>query len=123
MMQRKDIPIWRDATQLLLAVEQAVRHFPRYHKYTLGTEMRQQAMKICQLVSRSWQDKARAPETLPRLVLAVDDLKIQLQLGRELQVFRNFAEFEKLAGLTVQVGKQSGGWLRRMQAAQPAVSR
>ncbi|MEN9503502.1 MAG: hypothetical protein RI964_2787 [Pseudomonadota bacterium] len=88
MMQRKDIPIWRDATQLLLAVEQAVRHFPRYHKYTLGTEMRQQAMKICQLVSRSWQDKARAPETLPRLVLAVDDLKIQLQLGRELPVFR-----------------------------------
>lgn len=87
-MRKNDIPIWSDATQLLVDVEQAVRHFPRYHKYTLGTEMRQQAMKICQLVSRAWRDKARAPETLPRLVAAVDDLKIQLQLGRELQAFR-----------------------------------
>ena len=43
------------------------------------------------------------------LVLAVDDLKIQLQLGRELQAFRNFAEFEQLAGLAVRVGKQGEG--------------
>ncbi len=42
-MRKTDIPIWRDATQLLLNVEQAVKHFPRYHKYTLGSEMRQQA--------------------------------------------------------------------------------
>ncbi len=100
-MERKDIPIWRDANRLLLEIEQAVRHFPRYHKYTLGTEMRQQAMKICQLVGRAWRDKSHAPEILPRLVMAVDDLKIQLQLGRELQAFRNFAEFERLAGLAV----------------------
>jgi hypothetical protein len=33
----KHLPIWRDATQLLVQVESAVRLFPRYHKYTLGT--------------------------------------------------------------------------------------
>ena len=80
-MKKNDIPIWRDASQLLLETERAVRHFTRYHKYTLGTEMRQQAMKICQLVSRAWRDKAHTADILPRLVLAVDDLKIQLQLG------------------------------------------
>ncbi|MDO9138802.1 MAG: four helix bundle protein [Methylobacter sp.] len=122
-MNNKQLPIWRDANRLLLEVEQAVRHFPKYHKYTLGTEMRQQAMKICQLVSRAWRNKADAPQALPRLVQAVDDLKIQLQLGKELHVFQNFAEFERLAELTVQVGKQSGGWLRHVQAAQPEVSR
>ena len=108
-MKKNDIPIWRDASQLLLETERAVRHFTRYHKYTLGTEMRQQAMKICQLVSRAWRDKAHTADILPRLVLAVDDLKIQLQLGRELQAFRNFAEFEQLAGLAVRVGKQGEG--------------
>ncbi|MCX7086849.1 MAG: four helix bundle protein [Methylococcales bacterium] len=122
-MKRNDIPIWRDANRLLLLVEQAVRHFPRYHKYTLGSELRRQAMKICQWIHRAWQNRAQALAILPRLVLAVDDLKIQLQLAKELQVFRNFAEFEQLAELTVQVGKQSGGWLRRLQVAQPEVSR
>ena len=122
-MFKKNIPIWRDANNLLLEMEQAVRHFPRYHKYTLGTEMRQQAMLICKLVSRSWRDKAHIMDTLPLLVEAVDDLKIQLQLSKELHVFRNFAEYERLCTLSVQIGKQSGGWLRRVQAAQPEVSR
>ncbi len=116
-------PIWRDANRLLLEVEQAVKHFPRYHKYTLGTELRQQAMLICQLVARAWREKTQNLAILKRLVATVDDLKIQLQLGKELQVFQNFSVFERLAALTVTVEKQSGGWLRHSQSKQPEVSR
>jgi hypothetical protein len=86
-MKRNAIPIWRDANRLLLLVEQAVRHFPRYHKYTLGTEVRQQAMSIVKLVSRVGGISREQPRCCPQLILAVDDLKIQLQLGKELQVF------------------------------------
>ena len=110
----KSIPIWRDATALLVDIEQVVRHFPRYHKYTLGTEMRQQAMRICQLIQRAWNDKAQAKQHLETLVLAVDDLKIQIQLAKELHVFRNFAEFERLSRQAVGIGRQSGGWLRKI---------
>ncbi len=35
------LPIWRDATRLRLTIEEAVRLFPQYHQYTLGTELRQ----------------------------------------------------------------------------------
>ncbi|MDP2903621.1 MAG: four helix bundle protein [Methylovulum sp.] len=120
----KTLPIWRDATNLLLEIEQAVKHFPRYHKYTLGSELRTQAMLICRLTGRAWRDKSSAQHWLEKLVPAVDDLKIQLQLAKELQVFRNFAEFERLATLTVDVGKQSGGWLRRLQvSSQSEISR
>jgi four helix bundle protein len=120
----KTLPIWRDANQLLLDIEQAVKHFPRYHKYTLGSELRRQAMRICRLVGRAWRDKANAQHWLEKLIPALDDLKIQLQLAKELKVFRHFAEFERLATLTVAVGKQSGGWLRRLQgSSQPEVVR
>ena len=44
------LPIWCDANRLLLAIEQAVRQFPRYHKYILGTELRRQAMQVCCLI-------------------------------------------------------------------------
>jgi len=40
MRQLQSMPLWRDANRLLLAIEEAVRHFPRYHKYTLGTDLR-----------------------------------------------------------------------------------
>ncbi len=122
-MVNNNYPIWRDANRLLLEVEQAVKHFPRYHKYTLGSELRKQAMLICQLVARAWREKTQNLAILKRLVATVDDLKIQLQLGKELQVFQNFSVFERLAVLTVTVGKQSGGWLRHSQSKQPEVSR
>ena len=93
MKLANNIPIWRDANNLLLLIEQAVKHFPRYHKYTLGSELRSQAMLICRLISRSWHHKSQAYRLLPQLVDAVDDLKIQVQLAKELHVWRNFAEF------------------------------
>ncbi|WP_201246556.1 hypothetical protein [Halochromatium salexigens] len=53
MRQPHYFPFWRDANRLLLAIDQAVRDLPRYHKYTLGTDLRRQAMTICQLVRRT----------------------------------------------------------------------
>jgi len=41
MAHYKDLPIWRDAMRLAVEMELAVRGFPRYHKHTLGTELRQ----------------------------------------------------------------------------------
>ncbi|MCI5163668.1 MAG: hypothetical protein D3917_16960 [Candidatus Electrothrix sp. AX5] len=53
-MDRKErLPIWRDANRLLLELEQAVRQFSRYHKYTVGTDLRRQAMYICRMLVRS----------------------------------------------------------------------
>ena len=35
--------LWRDANRLMLVIEEAVRKFPRYHKYAIGTDLRRQA--------------------------------------------------------------------------------
>jgi hypothetical protein len=124
-----NLPVWRDANLLLLAVEQAVRRFgktpspPRYHKYALGTDLRRQAMTVCRCIVRA----ATAPNdvrerAVERLVLAVEDLKLSIQLAKELQAFASFAEFARLAELAVAVGKQSGGWRKSARArARPEV--
>jgi hypothetical protein len=116
MRYLRHLPVWRDANALLLAIEQAVRQFPRYHKYTLGTDLRRQAMGICRLIVRAYNDKPRQAEQVRRLVLAVDDLKVLIQLGKELQAFRRFDEFETIARLAVDVGRQCGGWHRQSAA-------
>ena len=110
----RQMPLWRDANQLLLLVEQAVRHFPRYHKYTLGTDLRRQAMNVCRLIARAYHDREGRRPLVQRLNGEVDDLKIALQLAKELAVFRNFKEFESIVTLAVSVGKQSGGWKQRL---------
>jgi len=92
-MARLDhLPIWRDANRLLVVIEEAVRRFPRYHKYTLGTDLRRQAMGICRLIVRAYNEKAHRSRHVRRLSLAVDDLKVLVQLGKEVRAFHQRVE-------------------------------
>lgn len=51
------LPIWRDANQLLVAIELAVRGFARYHKYTVGVELRNTCLRVCRRVLGNLDEK------------------------------------------------------------------
>ncbi len=110
----KHLPIWRDANQLLLEVEQAVRNFPRYHKYSVGTDLRKQSMGLVRLITRAYRAEDDRRRQVRRLVFAVDDLKVLIQLTKELHAFANFSQFQRISQLAVSVGKQSGSWLKKL---------
>lgn len=106
-------PIVKAAERLLLEIEQAVRRFPRYHKYTHGTRLREQAMSIARLAHRAWRDQAQRGMWTAKLIWAVDDLKLSLQLGKQIEAFASFAQFDMLARLCSDLGKQCGGWRKQ----------
>ncbi|MGH8476247.1 MAG: four helix bundle protein [Methylococcales bacterium] len=85
MARYEHLPIWRDATRLLLVLEQSVKQFPRYHKVTMGSELRNQAMTVCRLVIRANNARQERSRSIGRLVLAVADLKVLIQLAKELK--------------------------------------
>ena len=120
----RQLPLWRDATRLLVLVETAVRQFAQYHKYTLGADLRRQAMGICRRVARAAQctDATQRARQVERLVWGVEDLKITLQLAKEVEAFASFAQFQGLAELSVALGKQSGGWWKRARSVVPVSS-
>lgn len=111
-MQLKQLPIWRDANRFLLAIELAVKQFPRYHKYTVGTELRQNALAVCNLIHRAWQEKAALCVHLQSLKVCLDEIKIQLHLAKRLGAIASFATFEHLSQLAVTLAKQNGGWYK-----------
>ena len=121
MARFRHLPIWKTALDLAVHLEQAVRRFPRYHKYTLGTELRQTAQRVCRLVARAndTREAARAA-ALDELVGAVEELKTLLTLAQEIQAFGQFNDFAAAADLAVSLGKQSGGWRRRVRPEAPA---
>ena len=122
-------PVYRECRRLLLETEQSVARFSRYHKYSVGADLRKQAMDIMRRVHRACFDKARHLQHLQALVWQVDDYKINLQLAMEVGAFTHSAKgqphfdaFERLARGASAVGKQCGGWLMASQsrAARPA---
>lgn len=53
MARHRHLPIWKSAFDLVVHLENAVRRFPRYHKYALGQELRQCARRLCRLVAQA----------------------------------------------------------------------
>ncbi len=49
-------------------------------------------------------------------MLAVEELQLLIQTGKEVRAFASFQEFERAAELAVALSKQSGGWRRALLA-------
>jgi hypothetical protein len=72
MSHHRHLPIWKAAMALAVHLEGAVRRFSRYHKYTLGQELRQGAQRLCRLMGRAnGSGSAARARLLDELVLAV----------------------------------------------------
>lgn len=79
MSQPQLPPIYRDCGRLLLHTEASVQRFSRYHKYTVGAYLRQQAMALMRGVHMAVYDKANQPRHIQALVWQVDAYKLTYQ--------------------------------------------
>ncbi len=113
MAKYKTLPILRDSRLMMVEVERIVKDFPRYHKYTLGTEIRQTAMKVYKYVSRAIKYKEFRKSYITKLLFVLDDLNLQLQVAKELHVFKSFRQFEIILTHTQQISKQSFSWKKK----------
>ena len=93
------MPIYRDCNNLLLEIEKAVRNFPRYHKYTVGSDLRRQGMSVCRLLVRAlearlWQRQVRDPATAEpwRITGLGADGALQLQQGTRTMSWTRWAD-------------------------------
>ena len=64
MAQAEHLPIYKASYDLCLSLEQVVRSFSRYHKYTLGTDLRDGARRVLKLVVRANTRRDKAPVLL-----------------------------------------------------------
>jgi|SRR5882724_1070223 len=61
-MARYDhLPIYRAAFDLAVHLEKLVRQFSRYHKYTLGTELRDGSRRILERIIEANDSRDREP--------------------------------------------------------------
>ena len=110
MAGSETLPIYKSALSLAVYMEQIVRGFEKYHKYTMGVELREKSKTLLFAINRvnMSDDKVKALATLRD---ACEDMKVLIQIAKELQSFKNFKQFEHSSLLTVTVCKQAQAWL------------
>ena len=107
-------PIIRAAERLLVELEQAVRAFPaRYHRYSIGEDLRRQGADVLRTAWRAWHDQSQRAHWTGELKWAVDELKQTMQIAKMLHAFDSFRRFEHLARQAAELGAQAGGWHRK----------
>lgn len=116
MSQYEHLPIYKKTFDIVVYIEQIVRNFSRYHKYTLGTEMRNLSRETLILIIKANSQKDKR-ETLLRVRENLEELKILARIGKEIKAFGSFKSFEYLVKELVEISRQNEGWLKSQNFA------
>ena len=111
MAQSEHLPIYKRCYDLCLYLEQVVRGFSRYHKYTLGADLREGARRVLKLIVRANARRDKAPVLL-EVREEVEALKVILRLCQDVKAFPNLNAFEHAITQVVEIAKQNEGWLK-----------
>lgn len=114
MARYEHLPIYKQALDVAVHFEKVVAGFARYHKYTLGTELRNTSRAVVALIVKANAAHDKPPELLA-LRERLEELRILLRLAKEVRAFKSFQSFQFAVERVVSVCRQNEGWLRSTQ--------
>jgi hypothetical protein len=114
MAQTEHLLIYKRSYDLCLYFEQIVKNFSRYHKYSLGSDLREGTRRALKLIVRANARRDKAPVLLD-LREELEELKVLLRLCHDAKAFANFNSFEYAITQVTDIAKQNEGWLKSQQ--------
>jgi len=108
-----DLPVYRDAYHLILKVFEMTKDFPKDYKYTLGQDMKRNALQLVRRLYRA-NKSAQKKEHLENFLDELELLKLEIRPCVDMKVM----SFKKQAELTVlvdSIGKGVTGWRNASQ--------
>ena len=107
----ENLPVYKKSLELTVYFENIVKYFSRYHKYTVGTDVRNLSRQILILIAKA-NIKAGRKEFLVDALKKLEELKILIRICKELKVFNSSNSYEVSSKLVIDIIKQCEGWLR-----------
>lgn len=115
MALHTQLPIYRDAYQLLQVLVRVTRHIPRDFKRLIGEKVRDEAVEILVLVFRTnvHRDKARY---LTDLIERVQVVELIMRMSKDMKLI-SIGQHAQIISLTQSIGKQATGWKKSVASA------
>ena len=103
-----DLPVYRDTYKLILKIFEVTKDFSREYKYTLGQDMKRDALQLVRSIYRA-NKSTHKKEHLETFLDEFEILKLEIRLCTDMKVL----PYKKQAGLSLLmdgIGKQVTGW-------------
>jgi len=111
-MRSEHLPIFKATLDLCVYVDSIVKNQEKYHKYGIGTEIRDASRQMLYLLSIANTKRGiHRVDTLEQMVEKCETLKMMILLAKELKAFKSFKQFEHSSHLSVNVCRQAQAWL------------
>ncbi len=117
MARYEHLPIYKQAMDVAVHFEKLVMAFSRYHKYTLGTELRDSSRNIVGLIIWVNNEKDKVAG-LKRLRIKLDELMVLIRLAKEVKAFKSFKSYQFVVEQVGSVCRQNEGWLKSIEGKQ-----
>ena len=99
---------------LAIYLEKAVRNFSRYHKYTLGSDLRGRSRDIVGFIIKANSTAERLPVLL-ELRARLEEVMVLLRIGKEVKAYSHFNAYAYAANLVVRLSRQNEGWIKSLK--------
>jgi hypothetical protein len=118
MARYEHLPIYKAALDMTVHFERLVAGFSRYHKYTLGTELREASRGVLMQVLRANNAKDKTERSAELLVLRdrIEALLLAMRVAKEVKAFKSFAGYLHAVEQVGSVARQNEGWFKQTQA-------
>ena len=113
MARYEHLPIYKRAMDLAVHFERVVVGFSRYHKYTLGSELRNTSRALVGLIIQANAERDKRPALLA-VRAKLDELLVLVRLAKEVQAFKSFQAYQFVVEQVASVCRQNEGWLRSL---------
>ena len=110
-MYYDNLPIFKSALTLVVYIETIVKGFDKYHKYTIGLDLREYSKEIMFMIQRANMSRERETK-LVALRDKCEELKMLIRVAQELKAFNGVKQFAHTSKLTMEVVVQAQSWLK-----------
>ena len=116
MAQYEHLPIYKQAYDFMVFIENAVRQFSRYNKYSIGSELRENTRGIIRTVIKANNliNRLNRLETLYQLRELLEETKVTLKLCKSVKAFNNFNSFQVAINMVIDISRQNEGWIKSL---------
>ena len=117
MARHEHLPIYKAALDMTVHFEKLVAGFSRYHKYTLGIELRQGSRGVLMQVLRANNASNKVERSAELLVLRerIEALLLAMRVAKEVKAFKSFAGYLHAVEQVGTVARQNEGWFKHTQ--------
>jgi hypothetical protein len=109
-MHYDKLPIFKSAMDLVVYIEVIVKNFDKYHRYTMGEELRNRARDILFGIQKANMNREKHQELIA-LRDKCEEFKMIVAVAQEIKAFNSFKQFENSSKLSYAVCRQAQAWL------------